>query len=382
MRTECQHMGGGRILRPRVLAGIFLAGVTLALCGCNRGPSLAEIEESERNSRLYTNAMDDLQAGRMDAAIAGFERVVRHEPKSYSAHFQLATLLQDVRKDYISAIAHYRDYLALRPASDKATVAQDRVKLCETLLSAEILRKAGGSASNKLAADNERLTNERDGLAAQVRKLEGELAKTKKDVQRLEAENASKHRMLEKLGAAVEQGGATRTSAVKEALAELKASDGRLERRRLNPTDAELLDEEDAEQPVHLKKAKGELDTAEDVASSRGKPGTVDSKSLADAKALADDADATPRPPTAAPAGGAGARKPALDNLLGSRRGKPAPGGGTRPETYVVQNGDTLYKISMRFYGSQNMWRSIQNANRAIIPMDGRLRPGQTIKLP
>ena len=77
---------------------LALAGLALA-CGCDRGPSLSEIEERERTSRLYTNAMDDLQAGRMDAAIKGFERVVLEEPKSYSAHFQLATLLQDVRKD-------------------------------------------------------------------------------------------------------------------------------------------------------------------------------------------------------------------------------------------------------------------------------------------
>ena len=149
----------------------MLAGLLAVVCGCDRGPSLSEIEERERASRLYTNAMDDLQAGRMDAAIKGFERVVLQEPKSYSAHFQLATLLQDVRKDYIAAIAHYRSYLALRPASDKATVAQDRVKLCETLLSAEVLRKAGGSASGKLAADNEKLTADRDALGARVKRL-------------------------------------------------------------------------------------------------------------------------------------------------------------------------------------------------------------------
>jgi len=360
------------VLRARVFVGVSLcAALCVFLCGCDRGPSLAQIEENERNSRLYTNAMDDLQSGRMDAAIKGFERVVLQEPKSYSAHFQLATLLQDLRKDYISAIAHYRAYLALRPASDKATVAQDRVKLCETLLSAEILRKAGGSASNKLAADNESLT-------AQVKALGEELAKAKRDVQRLEAEVASKHRLLAKLSVAVEAGGSARNTAIKEALASVKAEDERNERRSINPTDAELLDGDDAEPPTGLGRAK-----AAAAATDRGgATSRLDAKELADAKTLAADADATPRPPTAAPASGAAAKKPALDALLASRHGKPAPGGGTRPDTYVVQSGDTLYKIAKRFYGSQNMWQSIQRANRAIISTDGKVRPGQTIKLP
>ena len=229
----------------------MLAGLLAVVCGCDRGPSLSEIEERERASRLYTNAMDDLQAGRMDAAIKGFERVVLQEPKSYSAHFQLATLLQDVRKDYIAAIAHYRSYLALRPASDKATVAQDRVKLCETLLSAEVLRKAGGSASGKLAADNEKLTADRDALGARVKRLEAELAKAKKEIARLETENASKSRLLAKLSEA-DDVKASKTSAVKEALATLRSERAEVERRRLTPTDAELLDEGDELSLIHI----------------------------------------------------------------------------------------------------------------------------------
>ena len=119
-----------------------LAAVCALAVGCDRARELSEKEALERSTRLYSNAMDDYRAGRLEAAIKGFERVVLDEPKSYSAHFQLATLLHDVRKDYIGAIAHYRAYLALRPASDKANVATDRVKLCETLLASEIIKKA------------------------------------------------------------------------------------------------------------------------------------------------------------------------------------------------------------------------------------------------
>ncbi len=340
---------------------LALAGLALA-CGCDRGPSLSEIEERERTSRLYTNAMDDLQAGRMDAAIKGFERVVLEEPKSYSAHFQLATLLQDVRKDYISAIAHYRSYLALRPASDKATVAQDRVKLCETLLGAEYLRKAGGSASGKLASDNEKLTAARDALAAQVKKLEGDLAKAKRDIARLETENASKSRLLAKLSEADDVKG-SKSTAVKDALATLREERAEVERRRISPTDAELLDEDD------------EADSA--TAADRARTAS-EIKDLKKELAALDAEPAPPKPDAAKK----GAAKPVpLDAVLGGAK-KPKTAAGARPETYTVQDGDTLFRISTRFYGSPTKWRAILNANRAIISADGRLRAGQVIRLP
>ncbi|MGN0847006.1 MAG: LysM peptidoglycan-binding domain-containing protein, partial [Kiritimatiellia bacterium] len=59
-----------------------------------------------------------------------------------------------------------------------------------------------------------------------------------------------------------------------------------------------------------------------------------------------------------------------------------ASAAGGRPERYTVQEGDTLFKISTRFYGSANKWRTILNLNRTIISPDGRLRVGQVIKLP
>ena len=354
-------------LRVGVMAGL----AALVFCGCDNGPSLAEIEERERASRLYTNAMDDLQAGRLDPAIKGFERVVLQEPKSYSAHFQLATLLQDVRKDYISAIAHYRAYLALRPASDKATVAQDRVKFCESLLEAEIVRKAGGSASNKLVADNEKLTAARDALQEQVKKLEGEVAKLKRDNQRLTTENEARSKTIAQLREAVDGSPANRSAALKSALATLGKEDEEIRRRQLNPTDAELLDDEDDAPKVDLRASAELKNVKRDLAQLDAEP------------------PPPPDPGTAKPAkGGATARVTTakgattaspLDVLAGK---KDKSGAALRPETYTVQEGDTLFKISQRFYGSSKMWRQIQETNRAVVPADGRVRAGQVLKLP
>lgn len=344
----------------------LLMGILAAVaCGCSRGPSLAEIEDRERASRLYTNAMDDLQAGRLDAAIKGFEHVVLQEPKSYSAHFQLAVLLQDVRKDYVGAIVHYRYYLKLRPKSDKATVAQDRVKVCDTLLSAEMVRRAGGSAANKLAADNEKLVAANDELAKRAKKLEEDLAKAKRRIAGLETEVATKSRLVAKL-AEGQEGGAVKSAAVKEALAALGEERAAAERRRLRPTDAELLDTDD--EPARPLSASAEF------AKVKGELAKLDAEPAP--KPPASSAASTPGGQAAAKPGG---RLPVMDGLIGGHHRSQRP---ARPETYTVQEGDTLFKISQRFYGSAKMWRSIQEANRAIVPADGRLRAGQVIKLP
>ena len=52
------------------------------------------------------------------------------------------------------------------------------------------------------------------------------------------------------------------------------------------------------------------------------------------------------------------------------------------PETYTVEDGDTLMRISTKFYGTNRKWREIRDANKTIISSDGRVRAGQVIKLP
>ena len=118
----------------------LLSCCAVVLAGCNLSePSAAEL--ADRSSRNYTEAMSELQAGHIDAAIAKFGDVIRAEPGNGNAHFQLAALLED-KKDYLGAIVHYRIYLMIRPKSDKAAVAQDRLKSCETRYSSLMLEKS------------------------------------------------------------------------------------------------------------------------------------------------------------------------------------------------------------------------------------------------
>jgi nucleoid-associated protein YgaU len=52
------------------------------------------------------------------------------------------------------------------------------------------------------------------------------------------------------------------------------------------------------------------------------------------------------------------------------------------PRTYVVADGDTLTKISRKFYGSAARWEDILNANRDILKDEKSLAVGSTLKIP
>ena len=52
------------------------------------------------------------------------------------------------------------------------------------------------------------------------------------------------------------------------------------------------------------------------------------------------------------------------------------------PDTYQVKSGDSLYAISMNFYGDSEHIHAIFQANRNILKSVNDLRPGQVLKLP
>ena len=343
--------------------------------GCWRGEiSLSEKEARERASRNYATAMDNLQAGRVDQAVAEFEQVLRDDPKLHSAHFQLATLLQDAKKDYIGAIAHYREYRALRPNADKVQMAKDREALCERQLASLLVRKAGlANAEEQLRKENELLAEDLRKAKAENAALGEKLEESRKTSKRLGEELATMRRMVNSIGGEAESG----ASAMKKPV--------------VDPSDAALLEDDDEE----ATKPRDRIAMSDDVKALRLEGDEDERKGgmpkLADNPDLVDDlGDATARPfsDTGTKVGAkGGADKPkdsanrALDNLFsGSSGAKPKEN--SRPSTYTIQPGDTLFRVSERFYGSSSSWRKIREANKAIIPPDGRLQAGKVIVLP
>jgi nucleoid-associated protein YgaU len=51
-------------------------------------------------------------------------------------------------------------------------------------------------------------------------------------------------------------------------------------------------------------------------------------------------------------------------------------------QTYTVVSGDSLSKISKKFYGDANHWRRIFDANQDQLKDPDEIFPGQTLKIP
>ena len=49
---------------------------------------------------------------------------------------------------------------------------------------------------------------------------------------------------------------------------------------------------------------------------------------------------------------------------------------------HVVQEGDSLTRISVRYYGTASRWQEIYDANREALKGENALRPGQRLRIP
>ncbi len=313
---------------PKILAILSLASLT----ACERAGRF----DDDRADATYRAAMADYQAGRLKEAIEGFRRVCAERPGNASARFQLACLLQDSARDYLNAYGAYQEYLAQRPESDKAALAKTRRDTCE--------RELAKALSEKYAPESTREAER------EFQELRASLTRAQAEVERLQASLRD------------EQGKVASLTAEYERLKKFVRE--------------ESVAEEKAQAPEHE-----ELDRLRALLDEDRERGASGAEDLDDVKRLMADDAAQNAAPLAA-----GRERPAVrtvpkgaDETPAATTDAPAD---VFPKTYVVQDGDTLYKIAIRFYGRASLWSRIREANRATISTDGRLKTGQTIVLP
>ena len=322
----------------------------LALAGCDK--SAHTRAKSERAESAYREAMADYSAGRLDAAEKGFAATVKSNPANVSARFLLACLLQDRCRDWEGAFCQFREFLFLAPDSDKAAIARERMEICEREFTAALVAKT--PAAKTAAAALQEAEARRAALDKEKAAAEKELAAAGKSMAALETEIAGLRKMVASI--ADEADGKSRPDGISKAA-------------------------EPAETPDEKAKPSGILKTG-GVAESAG--GQVTSGTIAipdDVLKLTDgDDSARPAPPAAVPAG-----KPAAGTAgKPVETAKPATDGNKpkRPAFYIVEEGDTLYKIAIRFYGRRSAWSKIRDANKAVVSTDGRIKAGQKLVLP
>jgi len=290
----------------------------------------------ERDSKDYHDAMADYTAGRMDAAITGFEKAIFNDPANANARFQLALLLQEYKKDYLGAYVGYREYLLQHPKSDKSPLAQDRMLFCEREM-AKVLAVRYNLQGNEATLK--------------------ELAAVRQELKAAQARNATLDKEIEATRARINALGAERDRLVTI----VKTEDAENRSVVLRPAAKELKDllEEDEMQTngyVVAEIVKLRDEEAEELSSG---------SSLLPAARVEDDARREGRRQ-----GERLAREEKERNRV------------VHPDTYVVQEGDTLYKIAERFYGRASAWRTIRDANKTLISTDGRVRVGDKLRLP
>lgn len=318
-----------------------ISAATLELCavfcGCDGGGS-----PLKRRDAAYEKAMADYSAGRIEAATESFIAAVKTNPANADAWFQLAVLMQDFRKDCIGALACYRVYNMLSGESDKSGIAAERSAQCEAVLAGEIARRAN-------LAD----------VSGMMKELDAERAKA--------------------------------AAAVKDAAADAKA-------RAIAEKRADTLEKEIASLRKILSAMRDVPE--EDGAGAHVRHGTTSGAPAAgagddddggpvvlnpEAKALFEEEEGASASNSVEPAGGSAAVRPNMETAP-----RPASGAsGTSVATqeipkrwHVVQEGETLGEISKKYYGKKSSWRKIQDANKAIVPQDGKVRAGVKLQIP
>src|SRR5947208_3003657 len=107
---------------------LTLAWLAVWMSGCgpvSDGPTDEEKDPHFLSGKSRLSSMD------YDGAIAAFENALISNPKSASAHFELALLYEEKKTDYAAAIYHFERHLELRPESNMAETVKQHVLACK-----------------------------------------------------------------------------------------------------------------------------------------------------------------------------------------------------------------------------------------------------------
>ena len=140
------------------LAIVLCAGLT----GCVDS-SRSQVEEEKESH--YLDGKSCLNSMDYRGAIKEFEKALKLNPESASAHFQLGCLYEEKEPDPAAAIYHYQQFLKLRPNSDNAEWIQQRIANCKQDLAKSVLLPMTPGVQHQLeqlAEEKKRLQEELD----------------------------------------------------------------------------------------------------------------------------------------------------------------------------------------------------------------------------
>jgi LysM repeat protein len=134
----------------RFILSALACCLSVTLTGCSPSGQSQLDEEKEPHfvlAKSRVNAMD------YDGAIEAFQESLEVNPRSASAHFQLACLYDTKISDPAAAIYHYQEKLRLDPNADNAEVIKQRIYSCKQLLAADVLPLPSSPAAQRQLED-------------------------------------------------------------------------------------------------------------------------------------------------------------------------------------------------------------------------------------
>jgi len=277
----------------------------------------------EERNPYYVRGVRLLEKQKHAEAAGAFEKCLRLNPDSVKAHLQLGMLHEDVFGDPAGAIYHYRRYLKKCDAAADAKAVELWLARVEKAYLEELQSRyavLGSAAPPHVSPPAEPSSTP---LAAPPEEAEGGTAPAKPS----EREQDLLRRVKELSGETL---GLRRQLAAKF-------------RRKLQ----------------------------QDAAPAAGAPGEAASGTGGR------DVVAERQPPNAAP-------RPELRGTVPVDASRSAGAGAVSgaPKTYIVASGDTLCKVSRKFYGSLRHWRGLRDHNRRVLKGGETLVPGMRLEIP
>ncbi|MCF6174546.1 MAG: LysM peptidoglycan-binding domain-containing protein [Victivallaceae bacterium] len=331
---------------------LMLTAVVL-LCGCDmqhdakRHPLFVKAEKLERNEDY-------------PAAVEYYKRFLNVYPESPAVHKALATIYDDRLLQYLPAIYHYDRYLEYAPnASDHADMQKWR-----NAVQRKYYLKARREYNDP--NDVQLLKRKNDSLNLNVKKSVARQRQLIDYIRKVKIDIAAVRTASEKL----------KTRAID---LEIKLENSERNLNILKTQLAKVNHELDEARIVNLKL----IETANQNKTSTEQVENEDKNKTAD-KNIMDDAPNAKEP----------SENEVTDTEIPAEqitqvKLKPPPVTTTKTtitttteQLYTVKSGDTLSRISRKFYGNSKYYRHIMNANKILLKTAKDLRPGQQLIIP
>jgi tetratricopeptide (TPR) repeat protein len=154
----------------------FLRAWLIVLAGFLLGGCLPSVPGDEEREYYYLAGKACLNSLDYAGAVKSFEKAIEVNPKSASAHFELASLYDSRESDPAAAIYHYERFLKLAPKSPKEEIVRTRILACKQQLAQSVYLNPVNEKQQHdlelLVVENKRLREEMENWRAYAQRLQ------------------------------------------------------------------------------------------------------------------------------------------------------------------------------------------------------------------